>query len=268
MKFVAKLPDANVNVSSRNPLSEFVLLVGGIGAILIIVYISLGFVASFLLKQYDEEVMSALSLAVSKAIDDTPKYENQRERLQQIVNKLVVQDPELTSSFKVHVTQNNTINALAFPGGDIVVFSGLLEQVQSENEIAMVLAHELGHYANQDHLDALGRSIVLIFVSVLFLGEDSMMTDFFTGSLNAVHMKFSREQELEADTYGIKLLQKTYGHVGGSTDFFERINKDEHLIDKLFLSTHPLSSNRISRLKRWAKSHKCQHLATIPFNGK
>ena len=44
------------------------------------------------------------------------------------------------------------MNAVALPGGNIVVFAGLLKEIKSENELAMILGHELGHFAHRDHL--------------------------------------------------------------------------------------------------------------------
>jgi Zn-dependent protease with chaperone function len=60
-------------------------------------------------------------------------------------------------SYKVSVHDQATVNAVALPGGNIIVFKGLLTELKSENEVAMILAHELGHYAHRDHLHGIGQ---------------------------------------------------------------------------------------------------------------
>ena len=59
---------------------------------------------------------------------------------------------------KIHLVENAMVNAVALPNGDIVVFSGLLRECKSENELAMVLGHELGHFEHRDrHRDEIER---------------------------------------------------------------------------------------------------------------
>jgi predicted Zn-dependent protease len=55
----------------------------------------------------------------------------------------------MTTKINVYLMENEEINAVALPGGNIVVFTGLVAQVESENELAMVLAHEMGHFTHR-----------------------------------------------------------------------------------------------------------------------
>ena len=84
---------------------------------------------------------------------------DKQQAMQILVNKLQ-QCTDLPYPLQVNLVESETPNAFAFPGGKIVVFSSLLDSVQSENGLAFVLAHELSHFQNRDHLRGMGRSIV------------------------------------------------------------------------------------------------------------
>jgi Zn-dependent protease with chaperone function len=66
--------------------------------------------------------------------------------------------------------QSDAVNAMAVPGGKMVVFSGLLDSLSSTNGLMFVLAHEVGHFKNRDHLRLMGRGIVLSILAMLALG--------------------------------------------------------------------------------------------------
>ena len=121
----------------------------------------------------------------------------------------------------IDVTQSEQVNAAAFPGGHILIFSGLLDQMSSENELAFVLGHELGHFKNRDHLRGMGRGLVLGVISLFLLGPDSDVGEFLFSALGVASRTHSRQQESEADEYALEVLNCHYGHVGGSTKFFE-----------------------------------------------
>ncbi|HEY9600210.1 MAG TPA: M48 family metallopeptidase [Allocoleopsis sp.] len=145
---------------------------------------------------------------------------------------------------------NSTVNAIALPGDAIAIYSGLVEQAKSENELMMVLGHELGHFAHRDHLRGLGRSLLIQIVIATFLGDASAIQSAAVSGVEAVtQARYSQSQEREADEFGLTLLQNTYGHVAGATDFFARMSQQKDR-DFAFLSTHPAPGQRVKELKR------------------
>lgn len=141
------------------------------------------------------------------------------------------------------------------PGGNIIVFSGLIDSVESENELAFVLAHELGHFTHKDHLRGLGRGLVLLMSSISLFGSDSFITGFIMNSLSNVEMKFSQRQERMADLWALDLLNRRYGHIGGAIDFFEKMAKKEKKGRFLyFFATHPYPQSRVRALKEQIQS--------------
>ena len=255
MKFIPKdlNESTNVNISQRTPLKELAVVLGSVCLLTIVVYIVSGFAVQLLLAKYEKEVTNTLGMFLKTGLVTAPEYKDERVRVQKIVDQLVTKLPDSSEKYTVYIDPSPDINALAYPGQNIVVYAGLLKSVETENELAMVLAHELGHFAHKHHLRGIGRGLVLFFLSATVFGQSSVVTDVVGNSLELVSAHYSREQETEADYFGLQLLHSTYGHVGGATDFFKRLMKKENsTFAKLFSNSHPLSKDRIENIKRWS----------------
>ncbi len=176
-----------------------------------------------------------------------------QDTLNQLLDRLETNlppDQRQQRDYRVLYVSDSKVNALAIPGDRIIIFSGLVEQVESENELMMVLGHELGHFANRDHLRSLGRELLLQVAIASLIGDASWVQS-VAGSLFATLSKahYSRSQERQADEIGLTLLQQTYGHVAGATDFFARLSQQKGA-NLAFLSTHPASGKRVAKLKQ------------------
>lgn len=251
MKFTPRLDEDNVNVSKTPPLKELLFLLTTILGVLLLIYIALGFCLDIVVQKIPPRIEKSLGSFYSRLYEEDEVVSDSEKKLQDILNNLLTHMPESGLEFKVYVKEDEKANALALPGGNIVVLSGLLEEVESENELAMILAHELGHFANRDHLRGLGRSLVFIVLSSIVFGQESNATQFLQKALLTVELKFSRNQEAAADLFGLDLLNSTYGHVGGATDFFERLHDKEKAPKFLyFFATHPPYKNRVESLNK------------------
>ncbi|HDH51595.1 MAG TPA: M48 family metallopeptidase, partial [Nitrospirae bacterium] len=250
MRYRAKELKQNVNVSRTSPIKELFILLGGVLGILIAVYAALGFAVDLVVPKLPSSIEQSLGRLYSGIYDDTDETPAEAQ-LQKILDRLSAASGDTEIKYKVHIVLNPQANALALPGGNIIVFSRLIEETASENELAFVLAHELGHFANRDHLRGLGRGLVLLTISAALLGADSSATNFIMNSLQNVEMKFSQRQEQAADLWALDLLNKTYGHVGGATDFFEHMSKnDKRGRIRYYFATHPHPENRIRVLRK------------------
>ncbi len=162
--------------------------------------------------------------------------------------------------FRVGIWEDDSLNAFALPGGAILVTSALVEKMESENELAFVLGHELGHFYHRDHLKALGRGLLMnLLLSLVGAGGDESLPLLGSTGLLA-ERSFGRDQERAADRFGLKLLYLTYGHVGGGSDFFSKLPDTEHS-DRAFSSfaqTHPVSNQRIYDLEVLARQEGWQ----------
>ncbi|ELS03501.1 Peptidase family M48 [Xenococcus sp. PCC 7305] len=242
----------DINVTPVHPLVNFAYLLGTVVIVSGLVYVVLGAIATQLAIRISPETEMKIGqqLISSMSDIDSTSYLEQQEYLEDLADSLQTQNASNALPATIHIQKEEQANAAVIPGGHIIVTTALLEEAESENELAFVLAHELGHHVARDSLKRLGRSLVFLTVfSVLGLGVDNADLVIFTGSLTDLH--YSRQQETAADIYALSTVVGFYGHGGGSLDFFERIQaKDQHLGGKLssYFSTHPLTAERIELL--------------------
>lgn len=272
MKYTPKELKGNINISHTSPVKEFFILLGGILGILFIIYITLGFAVDLAASRLPFEVERKLGSLYSAFYKNTESTEDGR-KLQALLDDLVRNTSEgdnlYTQNVKyyVHLVPGPIANAIALPGGNIIVFSPLMMDVKSENEIAFVLAHELGHYADRDHLRGLGRRLVLIAASAALLGGDSSVTNFLMNSMVSIEMKFSRSQETMADLWALDLLNKKYGHVAGAVDFFDTLSgKETSGRISYYFATHPYPEDRITELEKKITEKGYLLKETVPLN--
>jgi Zn-dependent protease with chaperone function len=250
VKFTARQPGINVNVSPTHPLKEFAILAGGLLAVIIGVYLALGLAVDLLVPRLSMDLEKKLAGVFIGRLVETEEAADTTRSLQALVDRLQDRCAPLPYTITVHVTESDAVNAAALPGGHMVVFTGLLAQMNSENELAFVLAHELGHYANRDHLRGLGRALVLITASTVLLGADNSINNLIGQGMVLTELSFSRKQETQADEFALETLFCHYGHVTDATSFFSKIPKDGdpgrfgH-----YFASHPENRRRIGHLE-------------------
>ncbi len=237
------------------------------GAILVALLFFIGYFVELAVwvMPYDFEasMLSGFEMSESFAEDS----DEVQARLQELTTELAAGWPENPYTLRVRVIEGEP-NAFALPGGQIWVTRGLLDQAGSENEIAFVLGHEIGHFRDRDHLRGLSRGVLFTLVAAgLGLGGvDSL----FGSGVGLVGLSFSRDQERDADAFGLELVHRHYGHVMGSWHFFERLSARDGVASKLpaFVQTHPGSDRRVEDLLRQADrngysiSGELRHLPT------
>lgn len=164
------------------------------------------------------------------------------------------------------VSDDETLNALAAPGGHLVIFSGILKAADSAEEVAGVLAHEMAHIEMNHPMKSLMRNLGITLTLHLMFGDVSVLsnTAYFAGMIHQLH--YSRENELEADRIGHALLEKAKIDPSGLSLFFERIQREEaknnnHPYSKWsgldeYFSTHPQTQHRVNTLKSNATTSK------------
>ena len=154
----------------------------------------------------------------------------------------------------VQVIEGTTVNAFATLGGYIFVYEGLIDTLDSENALAMVLAHEIAHVHHRDPLTSTGRAMLIQLAISTLSGSGIDPNSIDTGT-DLMLNQYSRSMEIAADELALELLHKKYGHVGEAKRLFEIIRADTEASDLAeFLSTHPDTSDRIENIDRWAET--------------
>ncbi len=266
MKFIPKEINNNVNISPTSPVKDFFELVIKILGLILAVYVLLGFVVDYIAPRISIKTEVDLGRLFSSRLERKKQVYTELQ-VQQILDELLKNSQNLPPfNYRVYVEESRDINALALPGGSIVVFSELLKQARSRNEIAVVLAHELGHFYHRDHLRGLGRSLVFLLISSALFGSDSSASKVITNAMTNAEMRFSQSQEKAADLYALDLLNKTYGNVAGAIDFFEKMSEKEKLWSFFYIfASHPYPESRVKALKEAIKINSYTIGQNIPF---
>ena len=145
-----------------------------------------------------------------------------------------------------YVIDSGTVNAVCLPGNIVLVYSGLLRRLQSPEELAAILAHEIAHAMHQDPMQALKRELGL---AALFGMVGGGRGDGVTGRLmhRLVSNGFSRQQELSADEEALRVLAASDIDPKALADALRRIRgeKNEDPAVLQYISTHPGFDERI-----------------------
>lgn len=156
-----------------------------------------------------------------------------------MVEKLVGSS-DIPFDIEVHVVDHPIQNALAAPGGRIVLFRGLLKKADSAEEVAGVIAHEIGHTINRHPLERL----VQVFGLQLFFGSTSSNFGGLAGTVTI--LSYGRDAEAEADRDGVMLLNQAGISSDALARFFDRLGGNTKYDSSIpsFLSSHPKSAER------------------------
>lgn len=149
----------------------------------------------------------------------------------------------------IHLVNSSLPNAVTLPGGHIVVFTGLIELAKSGDEVAGVLAHEVGHVVNRHSMQQLTRGLGLATVASLLTGgaAGGAMVNY---GAQIWQLAYSRDAESEADLFAVDTLRKAGLRNDGLVAFFRTIDAKHLGEEELdWLSTHPATPDRIKALQ-------------------
>ena len=253
MKFIARKPRDGINVSDVHPLAEAGTLIVGLTAIFIAIALLLIFLIEVVLYFVPAETEAKLFAGwLPEDVTAVSEAHDSQAQLQGLADRLAGHWAEAPYDFRIEIDAADTPNAMALPGGLIIVTQGLLDQVESENELAFVIGHELGHFKNRDHLRALGRGVVISLFFAVITGND--VAGLGIKATDLTLRGFSREQETRADEFGLAVVQAEYGHVNQASRLFERWDEDVGDTSAVvsYLSTHPQPGDRAQKLREIA----------------
>jgi Zn-dependent protease with chaperone function len=251
MKYQPSLPEHNDNVSQQNPLKDFFVIMGWLVAITACVFWLLGLAVDAVVDRLDHADEARLYALMPAHAAPAAGADPRQTQLQALVDGMR-QCAGLQLPATVTLNKSDDANAAVMPGGHVIVFSGLLDQVKSENGLSFVLAHELAHITQRDHLRAMGRGIVLFGLSALLTGSDSGLTELLAPVNSLGHAKYSRTREAAADAAALRILDCRYGHAGGATELFQAMQArdgDGFGISH-YVASHPAMQERIDTLNR------------------
>lgn len=260
MKYHAKLPKDNDNVSNEHPLREFFILLLGACCALLLVYWLLGKSVDLVVDHLPDRTQRLIHQQATTYVENNFTTTTQNDDFEQAASlfKQLQQCAGLDYPVTLHWQEQAQANAFALPGGHIVLLSGLMDQLESENGLAFVLAHELAHFQNRDHLRAMGRGVVMASFGALIGLDNAKVIDFLSPIGQFEGAQYSQQRESQADEVALSIVNCHYQHVGGVTEFFHAMAKEGEQANVGFagyLSSHPQSQVRINKLEQLINTH-------------
>jgi len=210
-------------------------------------------------RKLGEEAVKEFEQKV-KIVNDHPML----PQIRQIVARLVPVTERPKMSYTVKVVEDEEPNAFTFPGGFMYVTTGLLKMVESEHELAAVLAHEIAHNTRMHAIQMIRKEsrlsipVLLAMLAAVFIrGEASAQAAQIVSQVVQVLMLgYSRDMEREADEAAFTYLQRAGFNPVGLLTFFEKLSRlEKQSTPPQFLpgywTTHPALDERIDSVKRW-----------------
>ena len=204
-------------------------------------------ITDYLQAELEEDILSPYLMCEDDSI---------KKHLKAIIKDLKIKGFEKDDDFEIVVINHyNKVNAFVLPGRKIYVYTKLLKQANSVDEIANVLAHEIGHLHHFHTNEAIIRELgIRTSIQLIVLGIGGGETISKLGALMN-SLSYSRENEREADAFMINVIQKSPYSLNGAVDFFSKHlpkkGKNDYSIAWAaeYLSTHPTSKERIEHFK-------------------
>jgi beta-barrel assembly-enhancing protease len=210
---------------------------------------------------YSLEREIALGKQLAQEVDKTAKFVNDPV-INEYVNRVgqnLVRNSDARVPFTIKVIDSDVVNAFALPGGFFYVNSGLILHADEESELAGVMAHEIAHVcarhgtkqATKGEIVQLASIPAMIFIPYTWAGYAIYQGMNF--AIPLTFLKFSRDDEREADYLGLQYMYKAGYDPNSFVAFFEKVEADEKkepgTIPKVF-ATHPPTPDRIEAVQK------------------
>ncbi len=277
---VIKIAPKSVFATGKGPNFNWKLYSAGILVLIFSAYVFIKTVPSFLADQMVENIPIEWEVTVGQSILEMLPVARKPDQevlkvLQDTVDflKQSLQGNPSPYDLKVYILPVKQANALALPGGPIVIFEGLLYKAESPEELAGVLAHEIRHILLRHSTRGILRNMAESILVTIFLGDmNSVMEGIVQLAGQLETLGLSREMEAEADQKGMELIFSANTDPHGMIRIFEKLMQEESLQKELseektaseendmklfsYFSTHPSGRNRLAQLKKQMRSHE------------
>jgi predicted Zn-dependent protease len=171
---------------------------------------------------------------------------------------LISHRPKL--EYHVKILDSPVVNAFAIPGGYVYLTRGILAQFNNEAEVMGVLGHEMGHIAARHSVSQQAKQTMgtlLIITGMIASEKFAQYGEYAMQGMQLLFLKFSRDDEFQADALGVEYSSKIGYDANKMADFFQVLNKmnmaDQQGGVPTFLSTHPDPGDRYNNVRQDAK---------------
>ena len=193
--------------------------------------------------------------------DKISETSKEAERINKVGKRLVEElDKDDAKEFDVHFyyKKDDDMNAFSLPGGNIVVCSKLNDALKTDDALAGVLGHELGHVVHRDMMRSVIQKLGLMGFVAVMAGKGGEHTDkLLLSTLKLAPLSYNRHQEDDADAYAIPITKKAGYKPDGLIEALEVLSKENPDGDDDSLwSNHPGHKSRIEHLRKLIKAQE------------
>ena len=160
--------------------------------------------------------------------------------------------------WEVNLIGSGQINAFCMPGGKIAFYSGILQKLQlTDDEVAMVMGHEVAHALREHARERMGKATATNGIATIgstvasvFFGVSPQLTDLVAKQgANLINLKFSRDDETEADLVGMELAARAGYDPRSGVTLWQKMSAANKGAPPQWLSTHPSGTTRIAEIQ-------------------
>ncbi len=238
-------------------LSKILLIAGIICGLILICYIWLApWLGGKVANSFSKETEISLGQQMYASTIQAYQVDTAKTRL---LNQFYKQLNYQTGyPIEITVVKSPEVNAFAIPGGHIVVYDAILDNMKSPEELAALLGHEASHIALRHSLNNIFRNLARQMFLSLIVGNDGGITSVVVANADRLKgLEYSRELETEADNNGMKLMYENKVNTDGMVRLMNLLNTASEGSSKAvnFLSTHPVFEKRVANVKDQLKNY-------------
>jgi predicted Zn-dependent protease len=171
------------------------------------------------------------------------------ERVNRVLDRIVAVCDRKDVVYFIKVLDEDLINAVSLPGGYVYVFKGLIDKVKSDDELASVIAHEVGHITARHGVKRMQAAYAALALQIASTQTNGSTAAGVNLAINSLFLEYSQEDEFEADRLSVKYLKKAGYDPSAVVTFLKTLKAEEEkepLKQHSYWRTHPYISQRIS----------------------
>ncbi|MDV2987128.1 UNVERIFIED_CONTAM: M48 family metallopeptidase [Methylobacteriaceae bacterium AG10] len=255
----ARCPDLN-RTEGGGGLTRLVLwsIAAGVSVLLTAIYgvpAASGLLAPLVPQAVESQLGRSVDGQIVTLLGDPPLCNEAAARA--VLDRLTARLAEgmvLPTTPQVSVRRHSVANALALPGGRVILLSDIIAKARNGDELAGILAHEFGHVAARDPMRSVITAGGTSFLLSLVLGDLTGSTVLVTVGQAAISAGYSRDAERAADAYAVAAVKRAGGDGAALAAILERItDADDEKPDAVsFLRSHPFTAERAARIRSLA----------------
>lgn len=201
--------------------------------------------ATLLPESFDNEIGDAF---MSAFLDENDIDSFKTRQLELFVAELKLNN---SKPLQFAVVESDVVNAFALPNGQIVIYTAIIDNMESPDELVALIGHEASHVNERHSIKMLCRNLAGYFIVSLLLSDVNGIMAVLADNAQQLHsLSFSRKFEQEADEQGLKIMMNNHVNPNGMARLFEQLEEENDLEIPEILSTHPVTDERKKHIEK------------------